>query len=149
LLEPARRLLHDLRVEPQLFSDPIVHVPDADTGEPIDARRELRELPGLAPQILESARHEQIDQRLAGCRTAARRIRLLTANERPLVKAAPEVLRRLEHVIDVRNQSRPEAGRLEDLTQRVLLLGDWSPARRDPREVPLQLDVSVVEGVCP
>src|SRR3954454_22851606 len=98
LLHPPRRLLHDLRVEPEFLAHAIAHVEQDSTREPCSAEARLLETRRLAAQFLQLARNPVIDLLLRRPGTAARRVGFLTADERPLVKAAPEVLRWLELV---------------------------------------------------
>src|SRR5581483_6290401 len=130
LLEPARALLHDLGVEPELFAHPVVHVAECPTGVPVDPRAKPRSPQRFTAEVLQPAGDVAIDQVLARSGPAARGIRLLAADEGPLVEPPPEVLRGFEHVIEIRDETGAEASRPEDLGQGVLRLRDRAPAGR-------------------
>src|SRR6185369_3926905 len=89
-----------------------------------------------------------IDLGLRRPRAASRRIGLLPADEAPLMEAAPEILRRLELVVKVRNQAGPKTVVEEYLRERVLVLGNRAPTGRNADEIaPDVAKIAVVERI--
>src|SRR4029078_10087643 len=90
----------------------------------------LLETRRLAAQLLQLTRHPVVDFGLRRERPAARRVGFPGAAESPPVKAAQEVLRRLELVVQVRDEPGAKAVRLVHLGERRLRLGYWPPGGR-------------------
>src|SRR4051812_5765375 len=108
----------------------------------------LLESSRFAAKLLQLARHPMIDFFLRRKRTAACGIGFLPANERPLMESAPEVLRRLELVIEIRDEAGTKSRGFVHFGQRRLRLRNRSPAWRNTDEVALDVaEIAAVERV--